>query len=106
MKQGFHVCLYKRKGQPIITAFVKGDEAEICMSLADFKAELIKDFKVDDIKAQLLEEIGSVTWTFKKDTFEKQLDEALKNVTLEKQIDAAFDTIIVGIKQAVAAKVL
>ena len=67
MKQGFHVCLYKRKGQPIITAFVNGDDAEISMSLDDFKAEMMK-------------EIGSVTWTFKKATFEEQVDKAFEAV--------------------------
>jgi hypothetical protein len=64
MKQGFHVCLYKRKGQPIITAYVKDDEAEISMSLDDFVSEMKK-------------EVGSVTWTFRKATFEAQIDEAV-----------------------------
>ena len=73
MKQGFHVCLYKRKGQPIITAFVKGDEAEIAMSLEDFKAELVK-------------EIGQVTWIFLDKTFQEK-------------VDNAFDEVVRGIKQ-------
>lgn len=73
MKQGFHVCLYKRKGQPIITAFVTGDEAEISMSLDDFKAELLK-------------EIGQVTWIILDKTFQEK-------------VDNAFDEVVRGIKQ-------
>ena len=73
MKQGFHVCLYKRKGQPIIPAFVKGDDAEIAMSLDEFKAEVLK-------------EIGSVTWT-------------LKQATFEEQVSRAFDAVILNIKK-------
>jgi hypothetical protein len=73
MKQGLHVCLYKRKGQPIITAYVVDDEAEISMPLDDFKAELIK-------------EIDSVALTFRQETFQKR-------------VDAAFGTIINGMKK-------
>jgi hypothetical protein len=67
MKPGFHVCLYKRKGHPIITAYVQGSDAEISISLEDFISEVKK-------------EIGSITWTFRKETFEKQLDLAVGDV--------------------------
>jgi len=69
MKPGFHVCLYKRMGNPIITAFVTGDgkEGEISMPLGDFKEKLI-------------EEIGSVTWIMKNKTFEERVDQAFENV--------------------------
>jgi hypothetical protein len=63
MKQGFHVCLYKRKGQPVILAYVQNDEAEICMSVEEFKAEILR-------------EIGSVTWTFREKSFSEQFERA------------------------------
>lgn len=76
MKPGFHVCLYKRKGQPIITAYVQNDEAEISMSLDDFIAEM---------KA----EIGSVTWTIREKTFSEQMDRAVREVILNMKKGAA-----------------
>ena len=38
---------------------------------------------MEDFVTALKQEIGSVTWTFKKETFDKQLDEAIR-VVLEK----------------------
>lgn len=35
------------------------------------------EIDLDDFMKALKEEIGSVTWTFKQETFEKQLDEAV-----------------------------
>lgn len=80
MKQGFHVCLYKRKGNPQILAFVRGDEAEISMSLEDFKREILR-------------EIGSVTMVFKEKTFRAR-------------VDAAFDNVVREIKKGVASSIL
>ena len=100
MKQGFHVCLYKRKGQPIITAFVKGDEVEICMSLDDFKAKVLEEFGSDkEFREKIIAEIGSVTWTFKQETFASQVDKAFDAVTITEQVGKAFDAVILNIKK-------
>lgn len=73
MKQGMHVCLYKRKGNPIITAFVQDDKARISLPL-------------DEFKKLLIQEIGSVTWV-------------VKDATFEAKINTAFDNIVRGIKE-------
>ena len=80
MKQGFHVCLYKRKGNPQITAFVAGDEADIRMGLDDFKRALLND-------------IGSVAMIFKAQTFQDR-------------VDKAFDNVVREIKKSVASSIL
>lgn len=67
MKSGFHVCLYKRVGQPVISVYVQNNEGEICMTLDEFKDELIK-------------EIGSVTFTLTRRRFEAQVDNAFSTV--------------------------
>lgn len=67
MKQGTHICLYKRKGDPIITAVVKDNDAQISVSLEDFQKLLIQ-------------EIGTVTWVLRDKTFEQKLDLAIKNI--------------------------
>lgn len=76
MKQGFHICLYKRKGQPVIPVYVQGDEAEICMSLDDFMAELLR-------------EIGPVTWIFTEKTFRDKAEKAIDSVVLNIKKGAA-----------------
>ena len=76
MKQGMHVCLYKRKGNPQIMAYVAGDDAEISMSLDDFKREILK-------------EIGSVALVFKGKTFQEKVDAAFENVVREIKKSAA-----------------
>lgn len=73
MKQGLNLCLYKRKGNPIITAYVQDDAARISLPLDEFKALLIG-------------EIGSITWV-------------VKNQTFKDRVDQAFDTIVRGIKE-------
>jgi len=73
MKQGTHVCLYKKKGNPIIQAYVVDDMAKIALPLEEFKKLLVQ-------------EIGSVTWTFTAATFAQR-------------VDAAFEKIIRGIKE-------
>jgi hypothetical protein len=73
MKQGTHVCLYKRKGNPIITAYVVDDIARIAVPLDEF------------IKL-LIQEVGSVTWI-------------MKDATFEAKVKAAADNIIRGIKE-------
>jgi hypothetical protein len=73
MKQGTHVILYKRKGNPIITAHVVDDVARIAMPL-------------DEFKKLLLEEVGSVTWV-------------LKDATFEQKVSAAFENIVRGMKE-------
>lgn len=67
MKQGFHVCLYKRNGNPLILAYVQGDEAEITMPIEDFKIELMR-------------EIGPVTWTFTEKVFSEKVDGAFQRI--------------------------
>lgn len=43
------------------------------------------DLKTDlaDFIIALKQEIGSITWTFKKDTFDKMLDEAIQRILSE-----------------------
>lgn len=38
------------------------------------------EMNLDDFIRALKQEIGSVTWTFKKDTFEKNLDMAIQKI--------------------------
>lgn len=67
MKQGFHICLYKKQRTPLILAYVQGDEAEIAMELEDFKVELLR-------------EIGPVTWTFTEKAFSEKVDSAFTRI--------------------------
>lgn len=67
MKQGTHVILYKRKGNPIITAHVVGEVARIAMPMEEFQK-------------LLLQEIGSVTWILKDATFEQKVSTAIDNI--------------------------
>lgn len=67
MKQGMHICLYKRKGNPVITAFVQDDKARISIPL-------------DEFKKLLVQEIGSVTWVVKDATFEARINTAFENI--------------------------
>lgn len=67
MKQGTHVLLYKKKGNPIITAHVVDDVARIAMPLEEFKK-------------LLLAEIGSVTWILKDATFEEKVNVGIDNI--------------------------
>ena len=73
MKQGTHVCLYKRKGNPIITAYVVDDIARIALPL-------------DEFVKLLIQEIGSVTWV-------------LKDATFETKVKTAVETVVRGIKE-------
>ena len=38
------------------------------------------EMNMEDFKKALKQEIGSITWTFKKDTFNKMVDEAIQRV--------------------------
>lgn len=96
MKQGFHVCLYKRKGNPIITAYVQGGEGEIAIPLEDFKTEMVKELKAR-LKDELVNEIGSVRWIFFDETFVRNLDKALEKKFPE-LVDTAFDSIVMNVK--------
>ena len=61
-----------------------------------------------DFREALKREIGSVTWVFKKESFDKRIDEsidAIKEETIDKQIDNAISRIISGIKEE-SAKVI
>ena len=42
--------------------------------------EMSLEMDMEDFKVALKQEIGSVTWTFKKQTFEKAMDEAIRRV--------------------------
>jgi len=55
---------------PKITTTISNESIKLKMDLEDFVTAL-------------KEEVGSVTWTFRKETFEKQLDEAVER-TLKK----------------------
>lgn len=67
MKNGLHICLYKKKGNPIILAYVQDNEARISMPLDEFLTEVVK-------------ELGSVTWVIKDDTFKTRLADAVVKV--------------------------
>jgi hypothetical protein len=41
------------------------------------------EINLDDFITAIKEEVGSLTWTFRKQTFEKQLDEAVRAVIEE-----------------------
>jgi hypothetical protein len=61
------VTISRKWDNPKINTWVTGEEIGIKMDMADFVTAL-------------KQELGSVTWTFKKDTFDKQLDAAILNV--------------------------
>ena len=61
------LVISKKWHQPQFKYTITDEEMSCEMDFEDF----VKAFK---------QEIGSVTWTFKKETFEKQLDEAIQRV--------------------------
>ena len=61
-----------------LTISKKWHHPEFKFIITNEDLSLEMDFQ-DFVKA-LKQEIGSITWTFKKDTFEKQLDEAIQRV--------------------------
>ncbi len=67
------ITVSRKWNNPAITTVVEDSGISLSMNLEDFKTAL-------------KQEIGSVTWTFRKDT-------------IDAKIDSAIDTIIEGIKQ-------
>ena len=61
-----------------ITISRKWDNPKIEVTITNEDISLIMD--MEDFKTALKQEIGSITWTFKKDTFNKMLDEAIQRV--------------------------
>ena len=62
----------------IITVSRKWNNPHIKTTITNEEISLQMD--MDDFKSALKIEIGSVTWTFKKETFNKMLDEAIMRV--------------------------
>jgi adenine C2-methylase RlmN of 23S rRNA A2503 and tRNA A37 len=67
MGNGIFVTISRLWNQPEIFHLVNDEGISISMSLENFIAAV-------------KQEIGPVTWTFKAETFEKQVDEAVEKV--------------------------
>lgn len=57
MKQGTHIILYKRKGLPVMTAYVVDDLAKIALPLEEFQALLVKEIGQEEKVAAAFEAI-------------------------------------------------
>jgi len=62
----------------VVTISRKWDNPQIKTTITPEGIHLEMD--IDDFREALKQEIGSITWTFKKDTFEKMLDGAIQRV--------------------------
>ena len=61
-----------------LTISKKWDHPEFTYKITNEEMSCEMDF--EDFRKALKQEMGSITWTLKKATFEKQLDEAIQRV--------------------------
>ena len=129
------LTISKKWNNPQIETTITGEGISLAIDMGDFREALKREIdmgdfvktlrmgiNMGDFGKALKAEIGSVTWTFKKETFDKMLDKAIQNtngtfekildeaingarITFEKMVDEAIQRVISGIKEE-SAKVV
>jgi len=86
----------------VIKRLAGHNDIEIAMSLKDFRT-VLKQELIPALSDELKREIGSVTWVFKKDTFDAMIDLAVQKVVAGGILDALTSKIMESVKRETVA---
>lgn len=96
MKEGSRVVRSSEWHKPKTEIVVTGQGISQAISLDDFMEAVKVELRLQPIADNLKKEIGSIALTFKKDTFEKKVDAAMKQTenVLQNEIDNAVAEVL------------
>lgn len=99
-----HITISRDWNNPKIHTVVSNESVSVSMDMSAFLVALKTDLNVylEDFIKELKPKIGPVTFTFKQDTFYKQIDDAVSNIGkdyLGRRIENSVDNILKKVKQ-------
>jgi len=95
------VTISRYWNNPKITTVVSNDDISITMDIEDFISALTieMDDYAEDFINKIKSGIGPIMWTFKQDTLNKQIDNAVNKKYFSDGIPKAVDSILKKVKQ-------
>ena len=80
--------------EPKILTYIDGNEISLTISMDDFVKAMVQEIDLSEIVSQIKNEIGSVRWVFKDETWDKKFDQAVQSAITQEMVSKLFDKVI------------